>query len=93
MPDTTSETLGPSATVVSGDRPVTVGTDDFGAIDTGVIVNSRGDDIEKSREFAHAILASPYGATARSLAQEGHRRLLPCSGTRAAGAPMTLAVP
>lgn len=93
MPDTTSEIRGRGAKVVSGDGAVMVGTGDHGAITTGVIVTSRGGHLGKSREFAGAILGSTAGAPARSQAQEGHRRLLPCSGTLDANAPMTLAIP
>lgn len=78
---------------MSGDGAVMVATDDHGAITTGVIVNSRGGHLGKSRAFASAILGSTARAPARSRNRKGHRRLLPCSGTLDAGAPMTLAIP
>ena len=58
MPDRTSDTQGASTTVLSGDRAVAVGGDNSGTINTGVIVNISGDDIEKNREIARAILAA-----------------------------------
>jgi hypothetical protein len=58
LPDTTSETPPVSATVVSGDGAVAVGGDNQGTINTGVIVNIGGDDIEKNRAIARTILAA-----------------------------------
>lgn len=58
MPDLPSETHGPSESVASGDRAVAVGANNYGTINTGVIVNIHGDDIEKNRQIARSVLAA-----------------------------------
>lgn len=58
MPNLPSESHGPSGTAVLGDQAVRVGGDNYGTINTGVIVNIHGDDIEKNREIARTVLAA-----------------------------------
>ena len=58
MPDVPPETRSQTGPTASGDRAVAVGGDNHGTINTGVIVNIHGDDIEKNREIARAILAA-----------------------------------
>lgn len=58
MPEPPSETHGPSGAAAAGDRAVAVSGDNYGTINTGVIVNIHGDDIEKNRDVARTILAA-----------------------------------
>lgn len=58
MPELPSASQPPHGTVVPGDRAVAVGRANHGPINTGVIVNIHGYDIEKSRQIARSVLAA-----------------------------------
>jgi hypothetical protein len=58
MSNLPSETHGRGGTVTLSERSVAVGGNNYGPINTGVIINIRGDDIEKQREVSRFILAA-----------------------------------
>lgn len=58
MPDLPPETRMPIDRVDSGERSVAVAGDSYGLINTGVIINIHGDDIERQRDAARVILAA-----------------------------------
>ena len=58
MPDLSPNRCLSSGPVASGDQAVVVGGDNSGTINTGVIVNIHGDDVEKNRDIARSVLAA-----------------------------------
>ena len=56
MPDPSSDS--PALTGALGDHAVAVAGDNLGTINTGLIVNIQGDDIEKNVEVARMVLAA-----------------------------------
>ncbi len=58
MPDQIADLPPSSEVFVVADQAVTVGGDNYSAINTGLIVNIHGDDIAKNVEIARTILAA-----------------------------------
>jgi hypothetical protein len=58
MQENSPEANSDGSIVASGDAAVVVGGDNHGTINTGVIVNIHGDDIERNRDIARTILAA-----------------------------------
>lgn len=58
MPNLPTESREPAGTISLGERAVAIQGDNLGSINTGVIINIHGDDIEKNRDVARTILAA-----------------------------------
>lgn len=58
MPDPSETDRRPGGAGALGERSVAVSGNNYGAINTGVIVNIHGDDIQRQREAARVILAA-----------------------------------
>lgn len=58
MPDQSTDTRLPGGGVAAGKRNAAVGGDNYGTINTGVIINIHGYDIEKNVWVARAVLAA-----------------------------------
>ena len=58
MPNLPTESREPTGTISLGERAVAIQGNNQGSINTGVIINIHGDDIEKNRDVARTILAA-----------------------------------
>lgn len=58
MPSIPSEPQAATGAASLGERAVAVGGNNFGTINTGVIVNIGGDDIERNTQIARTVLAA-----------------------------------